>query len=50
MAAGQGLAVVTSIYNGTRQTVYDTGEWSSQMVVQQVESDDCPQVTMLEFD
>lgn len=50
MAPGQGMAVVTSMYNGSHKAIYDTGEWSDQLIVKQVESDDCPQVTMLEFD
>ncbi len=50
MRPGLGVSVVTSMYNGTRYTVHDTGEWSPELTVKQVESDDCPQVTMLEFD
>lgn len=50
MHSGQGVAVVTSMYNGTRYTVHDTGDWSPRLEVIQTESDDCPQVTMLEFD
>ena len=50
MRPGKGVSVVTSMYNGTRYTVHDTGEWSPELTVKQVESDDCPQVTMLEFD
>ena len=50
MEAGLGVAVVTSIYNGTRYTLHDTGEWSPELPVKQVESDGYPQVTMLEFE
>ena len=49
MMPGQGVAVVTSMYDGSRLTIHDTGNMEFAMVVQK-EDDDCPHVSMLEFD
>ena len=46
---GQGDIVVTSMASGVDQQVPE-GRWSDKLIVTQKEDDDCPQVTMLEFD
>ena len=46
---GQGDIVVTSMYNGVNYQV-PSGSWTGKMYVTQKDHDDCPQVTMLEFD
>ncbi len=46
---GKGTAVVTSMYNGTTLPIHDTGTKEFAMV-KQVEDDDCPYVSILEFD
>lgn len=46
---GQGDIIVTSMANGVNYQV-PSGSWTGKMYVTQKEDDDCPQVTMLEFD
>ncbi|MBQ7530169.1 MAG: hypothetical protein IJT12_00495, partial [Paludibacteraceae bacterium] len=46
---GQGDIIVTSMSSGVYQQV-PSGRWSDKLIVTQKEHDDCPQVTMLEFD
>ena len=49
LLSGQGDIIVTSMANGVNYQV-PSGEWTGKMYVTQKEHDDCPQVTMLEFD
>ena len=50
LLTGQGDIIVTSMANGVNYQVHDTGNWTEKLYVTQKEYDDCPQVTMLEFD